>query len=62
MGHAVFELFFGVPQHDVRIRAGEERAFARVQAENPGGIGRCERHELVGADFPGAHAVGPQDG
>jgi hypothetical protein len=38
MRHTVFHALFGIPNHDVRICAGDERSLARIQAEDFGGV------------------------
>ena len=48
----------GVEDHDVRVRADGDRAFARVQAEQLCRGRGNELHETVGGEFSAVHAAG----
>ena len=61
LGHAVFDLFPGIPDDDIGIRAGQQGALARVQAEDLGRVGGGQGDELVGSQLSGADTGRPQD-
>ena len=58
--HAVGQAQVGVPHNNVGIRAGQQGAFAGVEAEDAGRVGAGEGNELVGGQAASAHAVRPQ--
>jgi hypothetical protein len=47
----------GIPQGDIGVGADGDRALARVQAEETGGVRRGQGDELVDGDTAGAHAL-----
>ena len=51
-----------VPQREVGVGADGDRAFARIEAEQPGGVDRGQLHELVQRDAAGHDALGVQHG
>ena len=50
----------GVPDHDVGVAADPDRALARVQIEDLGGIGGGQADEVLGGEAPGVDAFVPQ--
>jgi hypothetical protein len=60
-GDAVANGSLGIPDHNVGVGAGRESPFLRIQPEDPGGVGRGQRDELIWGEPARPDPVGPQD-
>ena len=57
----IFLVFFGSPHDEVGVAADGNRALARVDVEDLGGVGRGDGDEFVHGQAAGAHPLGPQN-
>src|SRR5688572_4539638 len=61
MCHAMLHALFGIPDNNIRIRAFQQRALARVETKYFRRVRAGIRHKLVRSDLPRPHSKRPHD-
>ena len=61
MSNTIGQSAVSIPNDNIGIRTGQERAFTGVETKDFGRIGADQGNELVGSNAPGAHSISPED-